>query len=207
MSNQYTSASIVLIPLTIVTKTKAYYELLAQAKTTLINRRHYLNKTNSKTKLSPHIYNLSSDKYNIFDYVKKCIKDNIRIDIVYIVAHHERYDEIGLTGEKGILPITLAKEFSDNAGEDGLNIIDRIDFFTCNSAYSGISKMESYCGKFARELWIQSNNKNIVIGGFNGFLFEDVKKKHTYIAPVYDDYVKKVRCDDYIVLFNYDEIE
>lgn len=199
--------SMILVPLTTITKTKSFFELLAQAKTTLINRKHYLNKTKSTIKLSPHIFNLlEDDKYSMKTQVKKCIARNINISTIYVVAHHERYDEIGLTGEEGIDPKVMANIFLDQFGKEGLHQINRIDFFTCNSAYSGISKMESYCGKFATELWTKSGLTHLVIGGFDGFLYEDIKKKHTYIAPIYDDYVKKLRCDDYIVLFKHDEI-
>jgi hypothetical protein len=45
------------------------------------------------------------------------------------------------------------------------------------------------------------NNKNLIVGGFVGFLFEDPKHKHTYLTQTYNDYKKKVRAENHIVYF------
>lgn len=201
------NVSAVVIPVVSSTKSKAYFELLYQAKTTLANRKHYFKRTKQNITMSPHVYNLSNDKYNIYDYIRKCTDDNKKIECLYIVAHHEILFEIGLTGESGISPKILAKNLVDKVSIDGLNNIKRIDFFTCNSAHNYLngenSSNNSYCGKFSNEMWNKYCMQHIIIGGFNGFLYEDIKKKHTYIAPYYDNYVKKFRCEECIILFIY----
>jgi hypothetical protein len=179
----------VMIPLINVERTDAYFELMYQAKMTLDNRKKYLQKKNKNKKINmkPHIYNLSCDRYSI----EKLLESN-KIDTLYIVAHHEIIGEL----DQGITPEQLADQFI----KYNLDNVCNIHFYTCNGALDGIN---SYCGIFANRLWNKYNIKHLVIGGFIGYLHEDTKNKHTYLSPIYNNYQKKERCEDKIILFTY----
>lgn len=42
-----------------------------------------------------------------------------------------------------------------------------------------------------------------MVGGFGGYLYEDIKKKRTYLSYVYDCYKKKKRVEDNMICFEY----
>lgn len=187
---------IVMIPLfgTYVGNEK-YSELIHQAKMTLNNIKHRTK--NKQIIFGKHIYDLSNDDY---------IKDkNINSCTIYVVAHHEHFGRIGLMETENSM---TAYEFVDKlvniTSKEDLHKIQQIIFYTCNSAYHDEDINQSYCGIVANLLWTKHNAKHIIVGGFDGFLYEDDKKKRTYISDVYGCYKKKKRAEDNIIYFRHE---
>jgi hypothetical protein len=183
---------IVMIPLfNMDVNNDKYVELIQQAKTTLNNRK-YRNK-DKKIIFGKHIYNLSNNKY-IADI-------HINSYTIYVVAHHEHFGKIGLTKTNdGMSPQEFVDKLVNVTSKDNLH---KIIFYTCNSAYHDYDLNLSYCGITANILWNKYNAKHIMIYGFDGYLYEDIKKKRTYISNVYDCYKKKKRAEDNMICFKY----
>lgn len=170
-----------------------YVELITQAKITLKNIKH--RNKNQNIIFDKNIHDFS-ESYNI--------DKNINNYVIYVVAHHEHLGKIGyLNSPDGIKPFEFVDNLINIFFKNNLHKINKIIFYTCNSIYHEYDINKSYCGKVADILWNKYKFHNIIIGGFNGFLYEDRIKKRTYISNVFNCYKKKKRAEDCIIYLQY----
>jgi hypothetical protein len=178
-------------------KNESILELFLQSKITLQNRKKILEKTKCIVKNNTFCFgsnkkSLSKIKYEL----------TIEGSILYVVGHHEQYGRIGPTCNEGFSPEEFADKLADELG-DCISQIKCVQFYVCNSAYSHDNDINnSFCGNFYKYMQTKYNNKNIIVGGFIGFLFEDPKHKHTYLTQTYNDYKKKVRAENNIIFLH-----
>lgn len=171
-------------------KNESVSELFSQGNATLKNRKKSVECRNK-------VFCLESTKRSISQ-----IKEELTIpgSILYVVGHHEEFGRIGLCGFRGLNPEELGDKIAKLLGDSILRIKE-IHFYVCNSAYHEEDKMLSYCGRFWNYLQNKYNSSELVVAGFVGYIWEDVKHKRTYVSQTYGDYTKKIRAEEKIVYF------
>jgi hypothetical protein len=171
-------------------------ELFSQANSTIKNRKSQLK--NEKCIVKNNAYCFNSEKKGISN-----LKNELAINgsILYIVGHHHYIGELGREFMRGFTPEQLADKIAHEL-DDQIANIKCIQFYTCDSAYNYAElNNDSYCNKFYKYMKNKYKTKDLIVGGFIGYLFEDTKHKRTYITPVYNDYSKKFRAEEKIVYF------
>lgn len=176
---------------------QATAELFTQAKQTLINRKKYF----ANYSFCEQILYFSSDSKQIL-FLKNKIKD--KKVVLYIVGHHEYFGKIGISNHETyndvdyFTPELLVDKI---AIEINIMNIKVVYFYVCNSALS-YGSVKSYCELFLYYCKNKYKTHNLSVAGFIGFLFEDKKKKKTYVAEKYNDYKKIHRAEEKIIFFN-----
>jgi hypothetical protein len=171
-------------------------ELLFQGALTIKNRKKFHG--DKKVKDIIFCFNPINKKKSLSN-----MKDDLihKDSILYIVGHHENFGKIGTMNSIGFTPEQLADMLYLEL-EQNIALIKQICFFACNTAYHPENINDSYCGKFLKYMKDKYKNKNLIVAGFIGFLFEDPIKKRTYLSKEYNDKSKIIRADDNIIYFH-----
>jgi hypothetical protein len=170
-------------------------ELFYQGALTIKNRKKYHSDKTVKDII--YCFNPTNKNKSL-----SSIKNELSIDgsILYIVGHHEKFGELSPMNSTGFTPEQLANELYYELN-DTISTIKHLCFFACNTAYHQHDSEQSYCGKFSKYMKEKYKNKNLIVGGFIGFLYEDPIKKRTYLTDEYSNKSKIVRADDKIIYF------
>jgi hypothetical protein len=173
-----------------------FNELLFQGALTLKNRKKFHG--DKKVKDIIYCFDPKNEKKSLSHIKNELIENN---SILYIVGHHENFGKIGPMDSIGFTPEQIADMLYLELKEN-ISLIKNVCFFACNTAYHPENTNDSYCGKFLKYMKNKYKNKNLVVGGFIGFLFEDPIKKRTYLSKEYSDKSKIIRADDNIIYFS-----
>jgi hypothetical protein len=169
-------------------------ELFSQGNATLKNRKKYYK--DSAIVVKNNIYCFNSNKKGLSNIKQELVEN--KDSILCVVGHHEIFGKIGVMNTDGFTPFELADKIALELDDD-ISKISNIYFYVCNSAT--LKTDNSYCYLFYDYMKTRYKVENLVVGGFDGFIYEDTKHKKTYLTETYNDYKKKVRADENMIFY------